>query len=187
MEGDEPAIVDHLMDLLLVRPAGRLHLALLQGERGRIEVAGDGVDVIEADAEMDGHLRPVEGEVEAKFLLCLALGGGVAGVAGHGAASHGQIPHTRPAVFEGLALLDEHLPLAVEDEHVHHHVVAAVGHLLAPDERLAGLVQVAVVQVPEFHGHSPFACFSEQMVSTAEGAGFPVIKRQTRKIAAGFA
>ena len=89
MVGDEPPVRQHGEDFGFIRPLDRLHLALLQRQRGQIHIHDEGVDVVKAHIEGDGQLgllvRQVDGE--ADFLQGLALGSRAGGVPRDGAAA----------------------------------------------------------------------------------------------------
>ena len=87
--GDEPPVRQLGEDFGFIRPLDRLHLALLQRQRGQIHICDEGVDVVKAHIEGDGQLgllvRQVDGE--ADFLQGFTLGSRAGGVPRDGAAA----------------------------------------------------------------------------------------------------
>ena len=76
--------------------------------------------------------------MDPHFFFELALDRFCRGISRQRCAARGEIPYARVAVFEGLALLDEHFSRAVKDTHVYHQTVVPLGDLRVPFHGLAG-------------------------------------------------
>ena len=87
----------------------------------------DEIDVVEAANEIEGYMRAYAFKivVVADLFQKLAMGTHLTGFAANNAAADGDIPEIRPAFFEGLTLLDEHLTFGVEDANVNHQMIFA--------------------------------------------------------------
>ena len=88
---------------------------------------------------------------QPQFLLQLPLCGLLGGLSCLNAAANGDVPQVRPALLEGLPLLDEHFAPGIEDADMHHQAAQAIGHVLAPCDGAAGEAAAGIVEIEALH------------------------------------
>ena len=151
--GDEPAVVDHGKDLLLACPFRSLHFLILEVQLREVQIPDQDVVVIESAAEGDAGSRDGILQVcdHAQLFLQFPFRTCLAGFAAGNGTAYGQVPHVAPVIFEGLTLLDQQLPLGVEDRDMYHQTIA-VGWRGGPTEhRFAGGTSLRVIKIECFH------------------------------------